>query len=374
MPRRVLIVPDKFKGTLTAQAAAEAIGRGWRMVHPGDELQRLPMSDGGDGFGEVMAALMPAEPRGISTFNAAQQPCESTWWWSADQRNALIESARIIGLALLPPKKFHPFELDTSGLGPVFEAAATYEAEECLVGIGGSATNDGGFGLAKSLGWKFVAEGSAEITRWTHLERLARIIPPSAPFHLPEVIVAVDVQNPLLGPLGASRVYGPQKGLTPEDFPQAEACLGRLADVVKEQLGLDVANEPGTGAAGGLGFGLRSFLNARLQSGFTLFANYARLEERIRTSDLVLTGEGSIDDSTLMGKGVGEIARLCQKHGVPCIGLGGNVSISEPQLDRQQLFTATFGIVPTLAQPAEAMLKAELLLTQLAQRVGHHWA
>src|SRR5947209_13473985 len=169
------------------------------------------------------------------------------------------------------------------------------------MGIGARATNYGGFGVVRSLGWKFLDEQEQPIEQWRRLISLQRICPPVAQQKLPDLVVAVDVQNPLLGASGASRIYGPQKGLRPEDFAHAEKCLSQLAEVVKRDLHLDAAAEPGAGAAGGLGFGLRCFFNARFESGFDIFARYACLQERIRTARLGITGEGAIDGSTLMG-------------------------------------------------------------------------
>jgi glycerate kinase len=321
---KVLIVPDKFKGTLTAADAAEAIACGWCKARPQDQLDLLPMSDGGDGFGEVVSALLRASPQTIKTVDAAHRPCKATWWWEPKTKTAIIESAKIIGLAMLPRGKFHPFELDTFGLGAVLRAAHAKGAKRILIGIGGSATNDGGFGLARASGWKFADRQGNPIERWTELHRLQSVWPPT-PRRLPTVNVAVDVQNKLLGLRGATRVYGPQKGIRPEDFDLAERCLGRLASVMRRQFGRDIARVPGTGAAGGLGFGLLAFLGAKLEPGFDLFARLAKLERRLRSADLVITGEGAIDKSTLMGKGVGEIARRCRAARIPCLGLAGTV-------------------------------------------------
>src|ERR1044072_3112912 len=158
MPLKVLIVPDKFKGTLTARAAAELIARGWRQARPQDTLELLPMSDGGDGFGDVLSAVWDAEEQTVATLDAAHHPLQAGWWWDRTAATAIIESARIIGLAILPPKKFHPFDLDTFGLGAALAAAAQGGTRHFLRGIGGSATNDGGFGVARALGWTFLDE------------------------------------------------------------------------------------------------------------------------------------------------------------------------------------------------------------------------
>jgi len=325
MRRRVLIVPDKFKGTLTASAAAEAMARGWRRARPADYLELLPMTDGGDGFGEVISRLLGAKRLITRTVDAAGRPCLGHWWWAESSKTAIIESATVIGLALLPPKRFHPFDLDTSGLGAVFRAASRKKARTCLVGIGGSATNDGGFGLARAVGWSFCRRDRTLVENWTQLTEARQLCPPTHRLVFPEVRVAVDVQNPLLGARGASRIYGPQKGLKPEEFPKAEGCLRAVARLVRASLGRELAKVPGAGAAGGLGFGLMAFIGAKLEPGFELFARHAALARRLRACDLVVTGEGAVDASTLMGKGVGEIARCCRASGIPCFALAGIV-------------------------------------------------
>jgi hypothetical protein len=241
MPLRVLIVPDKFKGTLPAAAAARAIATGWRGARPRDLLGFLPMTDGGDGFGEVLGGLIRARVHYTRTVDAAHRPCSAPWWWEPESRSAIIESAGVIGLAMLPPGRFHPFARDTFGLGAVLRAAAARGAKQCLVGIGGSATNDGGFGVARALGWEFVDETGGRIEQWTELNRLCRIRAPLKRRWFSRLLVAVDVDNPLLGRRGATRVYGPQKGLRPGDIARAERCLRRLAQVVTRDLGRDLA-------------------------------------------------------------------------------------------------------------------------------------
>ena len=359
---RVLVVPDKFKGTLTAHEAAEAIATGWGSIRRDDDVQLLPMSDGGDGFGEVMSQNSGSELREIDTVDAAGQACVAQWWLDRKSGSAIVESARVIGLGMLPPGKFHPFKLDTRGLAAVIRAAAQAGATRCLIGIGGSATNDGGFGLARALGWEFRDRRDHPILTWTDLARAAAIIPPKRRRWFRSCTVAVDVQNRLLGPKGATRVYGPQKGLSRADFPAAEAALGKLARLVAKQSGRNYAAEPGTGAAGGLGFGLRAFLGARLQPGFEIFARQARLRERIRSVDLVITGEGQMDASTLMGKGVGQVARCCAELGVPCIGLAGHVK--QAMAEFKGYFTWTLGTTD-LADRDKALARPGYWLTRL---------
>lgn len=407
MPLNVLIVPDKFKGTLTAAAATQAIACGWRKSRPDDQLDLLPMSDGGDGFGEVVSTLLDARLQSVRTVNAAHRPCKAAWWWEPKSRFAIIESAKVIGLAMLPPGKFHPFKLDTFGLGAVLRAAQSKGAKQILIGIGGSATNDGGFGLARALGWEFLNRHGQPIHEWTGLKELASIFPPSTgartavsaqsnsgegrregrhrslgadlAVRVPgkfggasfgRVTVAVDVQNRLLGARGATRIYGPQKGIRPADFDLAERCLRRLARVVKQQFGKDFAAIPGAGAAGGLGFGLLTFLGAKAEPGFGMFAKLAKLEARLRKADLVITAEGAIDHSTLMGKGVGQVARRCQAMNLPCLGLGG---VLTPESRRSKLFTRVAALTD-LTDVEQAKSKPALWLERLARETAHRWA
>ncbi|MFM7103493.1 MAG: glycerate kinase [Verrucomicrobiota bacterium] len=370
MSFRVLIVPDKFKGTLSAREAAGAIANGWWRNRPGDEVEILPMSDGGDGFGEILAALTGAAEQACPTTDAAHRPREARWWWQADLGLAIVEAAQVNGLALLPPGRFHPFELDTAGLGPVLQAVARAGARRCLVGVGGSATNDGGFGLARSLGWEFLDAQDRPLDRWPRLTQLARLVPPEPLAPGCDWVVAVDVDNPLLGPDGCSRVYGPQKGLVVQQAPIAEAALAKMAEAVRTELGRDLAGEPGAGAAGGLGFGLRAFLGARLESGFELFASLARLDDQIARADLVITGEGAIDRQSLMGKGTGRVARRCRQLGKPCLGLAGTVDAAATAQPREPLFMGLHGITPGMTTPAEARQDAARWLERLAAQVS----
>jgi glycerate kinase len=351
---------------LTASQAARAIARGWRKVRPNDALHLLPITDGGDGFGEAMGRLLGAKVISTPTIDAAHRRCIAKWWWEPKTRTAIIESAAAIGLAMLPPKRFHPFELDTFGLGRLIEAAAAKGATRCLIGIGGSATNDGGFGLARALGWEFIDSQGSLIEQWTELLNLRHIKPPQRTQWLDELSIAVDVQNPLLGKRGATRIYGPQKGLRPKDFELAELSLRRLVTVAKMELGLDFAKVPGAGAAGGLGFGLATFARGMLEPGFELFAKQSELDHRLQWADLVITGEGCIDHSTLMGKGVGQIAKKCNELKISCIAVAGtthaNAGFRRP-FDRVHALVETTSI-------REAMSRAAYWLENLGQSIA----
>jgi glycerate kinase len=381
MSLRVLIVPDKFKGTLSAENAAEAMARGWKKSRPNDALELLPMSDGGEGFGEIVSKLVGAKPRKIKTVDAAHQLIETIWWWNPETKMAVIESAKIIGLAMLPSNKFHPFQLDTFGLGKVLHAARKLGCRHCVIGIGGSATNDGGFGMARALGWKFLNRDGAEIENWVELKSLTRIIA-SKKMRM-KITVAVDVQNPLLGLHGATRVYGPQKGLREKDFSIAEGSLEQLSRIFQLERGnfigasqvdkmsalVDFAKIPGAGAAGGLGFGLMTFANAKPKSGFEIFSRAANLKKRFRKTDLVLTGEGAVDQQTLMGKGVGQIALLCKKNKIRCIGIVGLVT--EPR-KAEKLFTQVHGLTQ-ITNLQNAKLFPGEFLEKLAKKIAQRW-
>ena len=368
---KVEVLPDKFKGTLAADRVANAIAEGWTKGRPGDEVRAQPITDGGDGFGEILSGLLRADSQGVRTHDAAGRPIESSWWLEPTSQTAIVESARVIGLALLPERGYHPFDLDTSGLGPVLRAVESARPARCLIGIGGSATNDGGFGVARALGWRFLNCHGGDIDRWTDLVDLKAIERPETSLAIAEIRVAVDVQNPLLGATGASRIYGPQKGLGPDDLAKAEACLERLATVLDEQGILKQgAAIPGSGAAGGLGLGLMAFLGAELESGFSVFARWASLQATIVGSDLVITGEGKMDGSTLMGKGVGEVARWCQRAGVPCVGIGGAVDDLEALRGH---FQAMYGLTPDFVTSERAYAEPEQALKALVASVAANW-
>jgi len=363
---RVLIVPDKFKGSLSANEAAAAIARGWKRARPGDDLDLLPMSDGGDGFGAVMSRLLSARPRWVNTVDAAHRPRRVRWWWAPHTRTALIDSAEVIGLALLPPKRFHPHELDTLGVARVVTAAARLKPRQIIMGVGGSATNDGGFGLARGLGWRFVSSRGDEISAWPNLTSCEQILPPANRLRVGTFTVALDVQNPLLGAKGCTRVYGPQKGLRPTEFKATEAALKSLSEAVRQLHGTSPDRIGGAGAAGGLGFGLMSFLKAYPRSGFVLFAQAARLRSRIRRADLVITGEGCLDRQSIMGKGVGELLTLCEHRKVPCLAIGGEVDL--PRSCRAR-FLRTYSLTERVGS-RRALEQATSSLTTAATNAG----
>jgi glycerate kinase len=329
----------------------------------------LPMADGGDGFGEIVGHLLNAQRQECLTIDSAGQTRRAAWWFASTTRTAIIETAQANGLALLPSNPCHPFELDTFGIGALLKAATRAEARRIYVGLGGSATNDGGFGFARALGWTFWNSRGTELRAWTELLQLTRVQAPAQ--RLPtttELVIAVDVSNPLLGPSGATRVYGPQKGLRASDLRIVEDCLTRLAHVTEQLLQHDFAIEPGSGAAGGLGFALRAFCGGKFQPGAEVFSALAGLAQRIDNADLIITGEGAFDHQSLMGKGVGTVAQACARAGKRCLCLAGSIC-TEPMSIPGENFCA-YSIVPTIADLEYAQLHASECLRQLATRVA----
>ena len=367
MPKRILIAPDKFKGTLSAPEATQAIATGWTRRRPEDELIQQPISDGGDGFGPLMAEIHEAKIHACSTVNAAGQQIEANYWITRDG-TAIIESANCIGLAMLREDQRTPSNNDSGGLGLMIREAAAQHCNHILIGIGGSATNDGGFGMAHALGWRFLNAALQPINHWLDLSQLERIIPPESSI-LPTITVAVDVQNPLLGPNGSTRVYGSQKGMRPEMMDDAEAALERMAEILSANIDRVDATLPGAGAAGGLGFGLHCFTRAEIQEGFQVFATAAGLESKLAQADYVITGEGAMDRQTVMGKGVGQLARLARQLHCQAIGLAGVIE-DEDQLKndfvRCEALSSFTSPQEALAQPARWL---EALTYQVASEL-----
>jgi glycerate kinase len=328
---RVLIAPDKFRGTLTARQAAEAIATGWRRVRPDDELDLAPMADGGEG---TMAALVDALGGDVVPVRASGPRGDRIDGSigiasSANGRLAIVEMASASGLTLLSPSRRDPRRTTTRGTGELIRAALNHAPARLIVGLGGSATNDGGAGMAQALGVRLTdADGRELGPGGAALTRLARIDAAGLDPRIRRVVcvAASDVDNPLTGPHGASVVYAAQKGASPEDIVPLDRALAHLSAIVERDLGVDLRDEPGAGAAGGMGFGLMAFLGARIRAGVEVVSEALGLPTRMVAAALAITGEGSLDEQSLRGKAPAGVLRLARELSVPAVVVCGEVA------------------------------------------------
>ena len=322
---RILIANDKFKGSLAAEKAGFHLKNSLKTAFPHASFDLCPIADGGEGTARAMTTALAGEWTRCVTQDAQGRPIESPFGWVAESATAVMEMSSASGLAIVQDLELNPLTASTLGTGVLIQSALAKGARRILIGIGGSATNDGGLGVALALGYKFKRAGLAFTPS---LETILEADQVEKPATLPafELTVACDVANPLLGPHGATRVYGPQKGVT--DFAWFEQRLEHLADLARRDLGVDPRDVPGAGAAGGLGFGLMAFLGGRLVSGFDMVATQVGLAARVAAADLVVTGEGRLDEQSLHGKGPVGVARLSRQLGKKVVGVAGSVDDS----------------------------------------------
>jgi glycerate kinase len=353
---RILLASDKFKGALSAQGVAQSCEKALKTVFPEAVFDACPMADGGEGTTEAMVAALGGVWRETTVLDAQARPRLARFGWVPVTRVAILEMSAASGLAWVQDLPPQPARASTFGTGEMLLAAAACGASQIIIGIGGSATNDGGLGVAVALGWRFFrADGSAfQPTLETILEAVRLERPTTPP---PKILVACDVDNPLLGPRGATRVYGPQKGV--QDFAWFEARLAHLAHLASAANGRDLQDQPGAGAAGGLGFGLMAFAGGQLTSGFALVSAQVGLAERIRQADLVLTGEGRLDEQSLQGKGPVGVAQLAKSLGKKVVGVAGSVT-DAPGL--RDCFDLLIGIKPADMPLPEAMRRTDELI------------
>jgi glycerate kinase len=327
---RVLIAPDKFRGTLSARQAADALAAGWRRRRPADDLDLAPIADGGEGTTDAVVSALGGELVRERVHGPLGDPVDAVFGIArtADELLAVVESAAASGLQLLPEGRRDPRRTSSRGTGELIAAALARGPRRCIVGLGGSATNDGGAGTAQALGVRLLdATGRDLAGGGAALLDLARIDASGLDPRVAGVtfVAATDVDNPMVGPAGASAVYGPQKGATPDDVALLDGALGHLAVVVERDLGVDLRDEPGAGAAGGLGFGLMAFLGARVRSGVDVVAEALDLPRRADAADLVITGEGRFDAQSFRGKAPAGILRLAREAGTPAVVVCGDV-------------------------------------------------
>ncbi|MGI8602107.1 MAG: glycerate kinase [Verrucomicrobiales bacterium] len=313
---RILIASDKWKGSLNANKACAAMGQGLRAVFPSAEIVIRPIADGGEGTVDVAAATPGSQRKTVCVHGPLGDPVDADYVLLGDG-TAVIEMAAASGLALLKDRTLDPWRANTFGVGELMVDAIEHGARRLIVGLGGSATNDGGGGMAQALGWQLHA-----VECWpADWQRLSEVKPPTRR-HDPEVLAASDVINPLLGSNGCTRIFGPQKGILEHEMDHFEAALAHLASLFSNPL----TDTPGAGAAGGLGWGLMAFCGAKVVSGFGLVAELTGLETAVREADLIITGEGSLDAQTLNGKGPHGVAALAHRNGKKVVGIGGRVT------------------------------------------------
>ncbi len=364
---KILVAPDKFKGSLSALTAAEAIERGFRAVWPDAEIELAPIADGGEGFAEALCAALGGEWIAVKATDPIGREIEARYAWIEAKKVAVIEMSEASGMWRLQPDERAPLRATTFGTGQLIRAATERGAQKIFVGLGGSATTDGGIGMAEALGYEFLtSDGEPLAAIPSNLLSLTRIVVENA-LELPEIIAASDVQNPLLGERGTARVFSAQKGADAKTIETLELCMENLADVVKQDLEIDFRSHPGAGAAGGIGFGLLTFCGAKIESGFDVVADAIGLRERIAASDLVVTGEGRIDRQTLEGKGPAGVAALARELGKPVLALAGSVA-DDPAV--RAVFNAECAIVDEPVLLGEAMRRGAEFLERAARRAA----
>jgi len=372
---RVLIAPQEFKGSLSAAEAAQAMAEGLRRALPGVELDLAPMADGGPGTVEALVAAGGGRLLTATVADPLGRPVEAAWGLLEEGRTAVIEMAAASGLVLLRSQERDARCASTYGTGQLIAAALEAGCRRLIIGLGGSATNDGGAGMAQALGARLSDEEGRDLPPGgAALARLARIDASGLDGRLRncQVMGATDVTNPLCGPHGASAIYGPQKGASPADVEELDAALAHYAAVIERDLGKRVAEVPGAGAAGGIGAGLIAFLDAELRPGAQLVAEVVGLEKRIAAADLVVTGEGRLDAQTVYGKTVATVARLARGQGRPVVALAGRVDDAREACSTLGL-EAALAIVPSAIgglPEAEVMARASELLAAAAESLG----
>jgi glycerate 2-kinase len=324
---KVVVAPNAFKGTLTASQAAAAIARGVREVFPQAEVLEVPVADGGDGTVEALVSAHHGKFSSVEVEGPLGDPVQAIFGTIEAGRTGVVELASASGLALIAADRRDPRKASTYGFGQLLQAVRGAEVKQVIAGIGGSATNDGGAGMAQALGYRLLDAAGHELPKGgAALVRLDRIDPAGFdPGWLSlNVMVACDVTNPLTGPQGASVVYGPQKGADEAAVRELDAALAHFAMVIERDLGKRVADVPGAGAAGGAGAGLMAFLDARLVPGAPLIVTASGFDEKIRGADLVITGEGRVDSQTAYGKAPGEVAKRAQAARIPVLLIAGS--------------------------------------------------
>lgn len=367
---KIVVAPQAFKGSLDAPEVADAIARGVRQVFPDARLVVLPVADGGEGTVRAMVQSSGGRTVTSRVLGPLEQPVNATWGILGDGEVAVIEMAAASGLPLLRRDERNPMRTTSYGTGELIRHALDHGVRRLVVGLGGSATNDGGAGMAQALGVRLLDEWGREIARGGGaLRHLARIDMSGLDPRVSdlEVEVACDVNNPLVGPTGASQVYGPQKGADHRMVRELDAGLERFAEVLKRDVGVDVRDVPGAGAAGGLGAGLIAFLDARLRSGVEIVFSAIQLDHHLKGASLVVTGEGRMDSQDVYGKAPMEVAKHAHRMGIPSIAIVGSTG-RDYRVVFDHGLDAVIGTVNRPMPLDRAVAESNRLITEAAMR------
>lgn len=372
---KIVIAPDSFKESLTAKEVADAVERGMKQVISDAEYVKVPMADGGEGTVQSLVDATGGEIIHKQVTGPLGNLVDSFFGILGNERTAVIEMAAASGLHLVPIEKRNPLLTTTRGTGELIAAALDYGVDHIIIGIGGSATNDGGAGMAQALGVKLLSDDGKEIGPGGGLlHTLATINPAQLDPRLEHVKieVACDVDNPLTGAKGASAIFGPQKGATPEMVSQLDRNLHHFATIIERNLGKNIMNLAGSGAAGGLGGGLLAFLPSELKRGVDIVIEATGLVQTVQDANLVITGEGKLDAQTIFGKTPIGVAKIAKHFGVPVIGLAGSVS-ADSEIVHDYGMDAVFSIVPGVVSLEDALKHAADYAERTAANIATVW-
>lgn len=358
---KIVIAPDSYKESLSALEVATAIEQGFREIWPDADYVKLPVADGGEGTVEAMVAATAGRMVHVDVTGPLGASVQAFYGLSGDERSAFIEMAAASGLELVKPAQRNPLTTTSWGTGELISHALDAGVKHIIIGIGGSATNDGGAGMVQALGAKLLtSEGKPIGQGGGELDRLSRIDISGLDKRLADcrIEVACDVTNPLTGEEGASAVFGPQKGATPEMIERLDKSLAHYAQVIAHDLDMDVLNLSGGGAAGGMGAALYAFCGAQLRQGIEIVTDALQLDKQVADADLVITGEGRIDSQTIHGKVPVGVARIAKRFNKPVIGIAGSLT-ADVGVVHEHGVDAVFSVIYTVCTLEEALENAE---------------